>query len=1222
MRRKATTIIPIDRSLSLRFSKLLINVLMLATTASLARAADVISTWDSSSNPWTSNHWSSPLFPHNGNGGFTYDAVINGGTVTLDQDVVLEKLAFTGGILESSSDYDISLLNGTSSLTHGVVGGLGDLLLGPSAVLTLSSTGGSGPTLGRDLDNSGTVNWTGANDVVLSNSEIRNSGTFTVNSNSNPALNGFPGTNAFNNSGTFVKQGTGTFLVRNVGGNVPFNNSGTVDIQVGTVELQTGGTHSGDFSIAGGSNLRLSGIHDFAASSDVSGSGALSVSGGTATFSGPIAATGTFAITGGTTNFNGTTSIGAMQMSGGIVSGSGDVSLTGNSTFSRGTMAGTGTTTVLAGGNLSLSASSGTGPQLGRKLVNSGNVTWTQPADVTLNNGIIENNGTFTITSNAAPAMNGGGGTNAFNNNGTFVKQGTGHVQVRNAGSALPFNNAGVVDLQAGTFSLRNGGTHTGEFSIASGATLVLEGSHDFGALSEVSGQGTLNVPSGTTIFGGEFSATGLVNISGGAVEFNANASLPQFQMSQGSLGGSAQAVLSGTSAWSSGVMNGTGQTIVPSGATLQLTGQAANGPILSRPVVNNGHVNWTGASDLRFNGGTFVNNGLVTLNSNVQPYISSLGGTNSFENVGTFRKQGTGTTRVIGVPFVNSGDVFVDEGTLDIQSGGTHTKDFWVADGATLAFGLGNQFRRGQVFVETGGKVGATHGTLTFIDTDDSTAGTLFNYGTVTSGVLFEGAFYHGAGTIERNLTLRGGLVRNLSGSGPITVEGDLFIEPPFLSSIAPQGSKFIAGTMIVEGTTYVSAPFEVQGVVGGPGHLFDPDNDDGKIIIEDGGEIYLDGGRLGANDRPVFVRVDEGGTLDGEGTLIGIIDDHGGTINDDQINVRERWFSIDTIVNGAKADEMEVRPGVLVINTAAIEASKIIMRENSSINGGEVNVNDFSGSVNSSSKITAGYTGALAIDVGSPNSTGKMTFSKPATDAVTVKMPSVPGAGTIQIDVNNATGGAGTESGWDTLDISNGGVVFEGESGSGVTIQVGSLAIDTGSASSALAGAASNGEGSLANFDPAQAYTWRFIDTALGFSGVPIEDINFLIDDSQFAAANGIPQGRFSVVQDSPLSLALHFEPLVPLLGDYDADYVVDVNDYDVWLATFGSTVDLRADGNGDGVVDAADFTVWRDHFSNPGAGSLAEVGQVPEPTTALLYVAAMSAIMVRRRPRTWRS
>ena len=49
---------------------------LLAFLPAVCLAADVVSTWDGSTNDWTSPHWSSPNFPHNGNGGFSYDALV------------------------------------------------------------------------------------------------------------------------------------------------------------------------------------------------------------------------------------------------------------------------------------------------------------------------------------------------------------------------------------------------------------------------------------------------------------------------------------------------------------------------------------------------------------------------------------------------------------------------------------------------------------------------------------------------------------------------------------------------------------------------------------------------------------------------------------------------------------------------------------------------------------------------------------------------------------------------------------------------------------------------------------------------------------------------------------------------------------------------------------------------------------------------------------------
>ena len=55
--------------------------------------------------------------------------------------------------------------------------------------------------------------------------------------------------------------------------------------------------------------------------------------------------------------------------------------------------------------------------------------------------------------------------------------------------------------------------------------------------------------------------------------------------------------------------------------------------------------------------------------------------------------------------------------------------------------------------------------------------------------------------------------------------------------------------------------------------------------------------------------------------------------------------------------------------------------------------------------------------------------------------------------------------------------------------------------------------------------------------------------------------------------------YSPSIP--GDYDRNGIVEQRDYDVWVASFGSTIAVNADGNSNGIVDAADFTIWRDNL-----------------------------------------
>lgn len=74
--------------------------------------------------------------------------------------------------------------------------------------------------------------------------------------------------------------------------------------------------------------------------------------------------------------------------------------------------------------------------------------------------------------------------------------------------------------------------------------------------------------------------------------------------------------------------------------------------------------------------------------------------------------------------------------------------------------------------------------------------------------------------------------------------------------------------------------------------------------------------------------------------------------------------------------------------------------------------------------------------------------------------------------------------------------------------------------------------------------------------------------------------------------------FATKVPILGDFNADEVVDDADFQLWRATFGSTTDLRADGNKNGVIDAGDYALWRDHIGNSGSGAAALAAAVTEP------------------------
>lgn len=91
-------------------------------------------------------------------------------------------------------------------------------------------------------------------------------------------------------------------------------------------------------------------------------------------------------------------------------------------------------------------------------------------------------------------------------------------------------------------------------------------------------------------------------------------------------------------------------------------------------------------------------------------------------------------------------------------------------------------------------------------------------------------------------------------------------------------------------------------------------------------------------------------------------------------------------------------------------------------------------------------------------------------------------------------------------------------------------------------------------------------------------------------------------STVIEAPTGFAAADRAL--LLGDFNADRIVNALDYNVLLATFGHTVfpGSGADASGNGIVDAADITLWGDN----------EGRQVALPTTtAMLQGAAASVV-----------
>ena len=118
----------------------------------------------------------------------------------------------------------------------------------------------------------------------------------------------------------------------------------------------------------------------------------------------------------------------------------------------------------------------------------------------------------------------------------------------------------------------------------------------------------------------------------------------------------------------------------------------------------------------------------------------------------------------------------------------------------------------------------------------------------------------------------------------------------------------------------------------------------------------------------------------------------------------------------------------------------------------------------------------------------------------------------------------------------------------------------------------------------------------------------------DSGLALATGGDNDLFTLDVDTGTGTVTLVSAVVPLVGDYNDDGIVDAADYTVWRDTLGSTTDLRANGDDTGasagIIDEADYVAWKTNFgATSGAGSSGVIGgSVPEPASGTLAIAGL--------------
>ena len=230
----------------------------------------------------------------------TQTVALSGGTFTVAGTSIIGpqgSVTFSAGTLTGGGDVTIT---GILNWSAGIMAGAGRTILGSGGTANFTGSGIKG--LNRTLENGGTIHYSGTvlafgytaivagivNNLAGGVFNVTGEGDFNQSS---------AAAHAFNNSGTFNKTGAGTTTDFTA---VAFNNSATMNVNAGTLNLNSGGSNAGVMDVAVGTTLNFNGTFSHAAGGTVSGAGTINFPGGTHNFAGQFAPTGQVNLNGAT----------------------------------------------------------------------------------------------------------------------------------------------------------------------------------------------------------------------------------------------------------------------------------------------------------------------------------------------------------------------------------------------------------------------------------------------------------------------------------------------------------------------------------------------------------------------------------------------------------------------------------------------------------------------------------------------------------------------------------------------------------------------------------------------------------------------------------------------------------------------------------------------------------------------------------------------------------
>jgi hypothetical protein len=677
---------------------------------------------------YTASNWTPNLAP----GSNDSIILVTAASITLNSNLDLTDITFGMGdndVPFGSGEGNPPTLTGTGAITvHGTldwesgsIAGSLQITIAPDATLNFVNPEGI-LFSGRRLENQGTVFWTGLGNIEVSGVITNDAGALFDMQNPATMQYGGGSVSRFDNAGTLLTTtngGTTSF------DGVALDNYGTVNIQSGTLVLAGGGANAGTISVPEGTTLNFaSGFFVSSGSPSITGAGSLTVTGAQAILGGTVNVTEPLLLSGGSVDFTdnylftntivisgcqasfdgtGTVAPPTLTLSGeGALGGSNVVTVGTAMNWTGGTMNGTGRTVILPAATLNI-ASASTLSITSYTLDNAGTALWSG-GTIGINAGVITNEAgaLFQIQNPASIFYD--GGSPRFDNAGTVRLTGSGttafYINFNNyndtqiQGGTLQINglNNGTMEVPAGTtLSLAYGAFNASPASSITGAgnfTVTADASATLSGLLNVSGTHTFS--SGVAELNGNYVCTNnTVIISGGTASFDGTGMVAPstLTLSSGSLGGSNVVTVGSVMNWTGGALAGTGRTIIPNGASLNIA--SASTLFMTSYTLDNGGTALWSSGNIGMNGGVITNEAGALFQIQNPASIFFDGGSPRFDNAGTVRITGSGTTLFANGNFNNYNDTQIQGGTLQID-GGLNNGTMEVSASATLNLGIG----------------------------------------------------------------------------------------------------------------------------------------------------------------------------------------------------------------------------------------------------------------------------------------------------------------------------------------------------------------------------------------------------------------------------------------------------------------------------------------------------------------------------------------------------